>query len=423
MKVNIELVIAIIVGLIALGGLYFLKKKRVSFPVRTLVALGLGISFGFIFKESALIAEPIGKAYIALVRMVVIPLVMVSLISSISKLEDTNKLKTMGLKALTILLGTTGIAGIVGIVFGNIFKVGEGISFEGAAEFVQKDVPGFAEVFNDMLPYNPIKAMADGKIIPVIIFSLFIAFAIIIEEKRNKEKVKPFKDLINSLSTIFIRITKLILKLTPYGVFALMSSVAAKNGISTFMPLAKFIIAVYAALVFQILVVHSGLIVFIKRKNPFKFFKAIYPAQVVAFTTQSSFGTLPVTIETLEENAGVSSSIASFVASLGSTIGMNGCGGVYPAMVAVFVANVFGIELTMSHYILLIITIIIGSVGIAGVPGAATMSTTLILTTLGLPIEGLAIVLGIDVIIDMMRTMTNVTGSAVAAYLVDTEVK
>ena len=423
MNINVKLVSAIVIGIMALVGLYFLKKRKVSFSARTLVALALGISFGFIFKESALVVEPIGTAYVALVRMLVIPLVMVSLISSISGLEDANKLKTMGIKALTILIGTTGIAGIVGIIFGNVFKVGQGISYEGAADFVQREVPSFAQVFNDMLPSNPIKAMAEGKIIPVIIFSLFIAFAIIIEDKNNRERVKPFKDLINSISTILIRITRIILQLTPYGVFALMSGVAAKNGISTFMPLAKFIVAVYAALIFQIIVVHGGLILAIKRSNPFKFFKAIYPAQVVAFTTQSSFGTLPVTIETLEENAGVSNTVASFVGSLGSTVGMNGCGGVYPAMVAIFVANVFGIELTMTHYILLIVTTMIGSLGIAGVPGAATMSTTLILTTLGLPIEGLAIVLGIDVILDMMRTMTNVTGSAVAAYLVDTEAK
>ncbi len=176
-----------------------------------------------------------------------------------------------------------------------------------------------------------------------------------------------------------MRITRIVLRLTPFGVFGLMTAVGAKNGVSTLMPLLTFVVAIYLALAFQILIIHSLFILIFKRRSPIKFFKGIWPAQVVAFTTQSSFGTLPVTIESLENNIGVSSSTASFVASLGSTVGMNGCGGVFPAIVAIFVANVFGIELTLTHYILMILTIVVGSVGIAGVPGAATMSTTLIL--------------------------------------------
>lgn len=419
MEVNGELVGSIVIGIISILLISTLKRKKVNFSLITLTALALGVIYGLIFKERALIVEPIGKLYISFIRMVVIPLVMVSIISSISNLEDINKLKTIGVKALAMLLGTTGIASIVGIFFGNVFSVGKGIVYEGAANFVPKEVPGFMDVFNSMLPTNPIKSMAEGQIIPVIIFSLFIAFAIIIEEKIDKEKVVPFKSFINSLSVILMRITRIVLRLTPYGVFALMAAVGAKNGLSTLKPLATFIIAIYVALAFQILVVHSGFILLFKKRSPLNFFKGIWPAQVVGFTTQSSFGTLPVTIESLENNIGVSKEISSFVASLGSTVGMNGCGGVFPAMVAIFVANVFGIELTFAHYILLVGTIIIGSIGIAGVPGAATMSTTLILTTLGLPIEGMAIVLGIDAIIDMGRTLTNVTGSALAAYIAD----
>ena len=423
MAVGGELFSAIAFGALALFLLWYLNKKGVSFSIRTLIGLGLGLAYGLILKDNALIIEPVGKIYISLIRMVVIPLVMVSIISSISNLEDSSKLKSLGLKAMAMLLGTTAIAGIVGIVFGNIFSVGKGIVFEGAANFVPKEVPNFMDVFNDMLPTNPIKSMAEGQIIPVIIFSLFIAFAIIMEEKINKEKVAPFKAFINSFSTVLMRITRIVLRLTPYGVFALMAGVGAKNGVSTLMPLLTFVVAIYLALAFQILVVHSLFILVFKRRSPFKFFKGIWPAQVVAFTTQSSFGTLPVTIESLEDNIGVSSSTASFVASLGSSVGMNGCGGVFPAIVAIFVANVFGIELTLTHYVLMILTIVVGSVGIAGVPGAATMSTTLILTTLGLPIEGMAIILGVDAIVDMARTLTNVTGAGLAAYIVDKDCK
>ena len=423
MTFNIELVAAIVFAILALGLLWYLNKRKVSFSVRTLIGLGLGLIFGLTLKENSLIVEPIGKIYISLIRMVVIPLVMVSIINSISNFEDSSKLKSLGIRAMGMLLGTTAIAGIVGIIFGNIFSVGKGIVFEGAENFVPKEIPSFMDVFNDMLPTNPIKSMAEGQIIPVIIFALFIAFAIIMEEKKNKEKVAPFKAFINSFSTILMRITRIVLRLTPFGVFGLMTAVGAKNGVSTLMPLLTFVVAIYLALAFQILIIHSLFILIFKRRSPIKFFKGIWPAQVVAFTTQSSFGTLPVTIESLENNIGVSSSTASFVASLGSTVGMNGCGGVFPAIVAIFVANVFGIELTLTHYILMILTIVVGSVGIAGVPGAATMSTTLILTTLGLPIEGMAIILGVDAIIDMARTLTNVTGAGLAAYIVYKECK
>ena len=423
MTFNIELVAAIVFAILALGLLWYLNKRKVSFSVRTLIGLGLGLIFGLTLKENSLIVEPIGKIYISLIRMVVIPLVMVSIINSISNFEDSSKLKSLGIRAMGMLLGTTAIAGIVGIIFGNIFSVGKGIVFEGAENFVPKEIRSFMDVFNDMLPTYPIKAIDVGQSIPGLSFALFIAFAIIMEEKKNKEKVAPFKAFINSFSTILMRITRIVLRLTPFGVFGLMTAVGAKNGVSTLMPLLTFVVAIYLALAFQILIIHSLFILIFKRRSPIKFFKGIWPAQVVAFTTQSSFGTLPVTIESLENNIGVSSSTASFVASLGSTVGMNGCGGVFPAIVAIFVANVFGIELTLTHYILMILTIVVGSVGIAGVPGAATMSTTLILTTLGLPIEGMAIILGVDAIIDMARTLTNVTGAGLAAYIVDKECK
>lgn len=419
MNININLILSLSLAVIFVGFIYFLKKKKVNFSMRILIALGLGIVFGVIFKEDALIIEPLGKGYIALIKMLVIPLVMVSLIASITNLQDTKKLKNIGIKTIFLLLATTGIAAIIGIVIGNLFNVGSGMKFIVSEGFKPREIPSFSKVFVDMLPSNPIASMVDGKIIPIIILALFISVAILIEEKRNGDKVKPIKDLINGLNAIFIRITKIILGLTPYGVFALISVAAGVNGINTLLPLGAVILAVYIACILQIGIVHSTLIATIGKTNPIRFFKAIYPAQVVAFTTQSSYGTMPVTIESLVENAKVEESVATFVASLGSTIGMNGCGGIYPAIVAIFVANVFGIDLTFTHYALLVVTTMIGSIGIAGVPGAATISTTVVLTALGLPLEGMAMVLGVDAIIDMMRTMTNVTGTSVVALLVN----
>ncbi|GAA0117557.1 dicarboxylate/amino acid:cation symporter [Clostridium senegalense] len=401
--------------------LYWLKFKEVNFSLRILVGLGLGVVAGIIFKEKISYVQYVGTIYISFIKMLVIPLVIVSLIGSITNLKDGEKLKSLGIKTIFFLLLTTAIATVVGIFIGKVFNVGSGMNYIAAEGFKAREIPNFSSVLMDMLPTNPIQSMAEGKIIPVIIFSLFIAIAMVIEGNIYPEKIKPFKDFISALNVILVRVTRIILNFTPYGVFALMAKLSAENGISTLLPLGTMIIAVYVACIIQIGVVYSGLILAIKKKSPIHFFKAISPAQIVAFTTQSSYGALPVTIKSLVERAGIPEEVASFVAPLGSTIGMNGCGGIYPAIVAIFVANVFGIDLTITHYGLLVVTTVISSIGIAGVPGAATMSTTVVLASLGLPIEGLAMVIGVDAIIDMIRTMTNVTGSSVVALLVSEE--
>jgi uncharacterized protein len=245
-----------------------------------------------------------------------------------------------------------------------------------------------------------------------------IAIAIITESNRNAALVKPVKDFVNGFAHIMFRITKMIIELTPYGVFGLMVPVAAKYGLASLLPLAKLIIAMYVGCILHILVVHGSLIALMAKVNPFRFFKKISQPLIVAFTTRSSYGTLPITMKALTNNAKVSERIASFAAPIGASIGMNGGGGVYPAVVAVFVAGIFNIHLTVTHYLILLVTTAISSIGIAGVPGAATISATVVLSSLGLPVEGLAMVLGIDVVMDMVRTMTNVAGASVVSLLV-----
>lgn len=417
--INFNLILSIILSILSIYIIYIVRKKTNKFSFATLTALTLGLVLGVIFKENILFLDVVGKGYMSLIKMIVVPLVMVSLITSIVRLKNLDTLKSIGVKTFIILLGTTGIAAFIGIIIANLFHVGEGLKFVGSTDFTSREIPGFSKVILDMLPSNPIAAIVDNKIIPVVIFSLFIAVALVIEDNLNPEKTKPFKDFILSFYDIVLRITKMVLRLIPYGVFALIAVAGAKNGIDTIKSLIGVILAVYISALIQMGVVHTGLVAFIAKKNPFKFLKGIFPAQVVAFTSQSSYGTLPVTIKSLVGNLGVKEEIASFVAPLGSTIGMNGCGGLYPAIVAVFVANVFNIELTPYSYALIIITTIVSSIGIAGVPGAATMSTTVVLATLGLPIEGMAMVIAVDSVIDMIRTTTNVTGSAVAAVVVN----
>ncbi|TBX17099.1 symporter [Clostridium perfringens] len=417
--INIKLILAIVLSILATYAIYKIRKITNKFSFATLTALTLGVVLGIIFKENILFLDTVGKAYMSLIKMIVVPLVVTSLITSIVRLENLDTLKSIGLKTFTVLLGTTGAAALIGIIVASSLNLGQGLRFIGAENFKAREIPGFSKVLIDMLPSNPLAAIVENKIIPIVIFSMFIAIALVIEDNTNKEKAKPFKDFILSAYDIVLRITKIVLRIIPYGVFALIATAAAKNGMDTLMSLIWVILAVYIAAFLQFLFVYNPLISFVARMNPLKFFKGIFPAQVVAFTSQSSYGTLPVTIKSLVEGVGVSENIASFVAPLGSTIGLNGCGGFYPAIVAIFAANVFNVELTIYSYILIVLTAIISSIGIAGVPGSATMSTTVMLAALGLPIEALAMVIAVDSIIDMIRTATNVTGASVAALIVD----
>lgn len=410
--------VSLILAFIILVFLFYLKQKKVKFGIRVFTGLILGIAIGTIFKEKAQIIEPIGKIYIGLIKMIVIPLVVTAIISSITSLKSPDQLKNIAAKSLAWLLSTTAIATVIGIIVALAFNLGSGMKFTPDTGFKAREIPAFSQVLLDMIPSNPVASMAEGRIIPIVVFSIFIAIAIIMERKKHPDEVKPVVDFIASLEKVMFRITKMVISLTPYGVFGLMAAISAKYGFKTLIPLAKVIAAVYIACAIQLIVVHGGLVSFVARVNPLRFYKKIYPAQMVAFTTQSSYGTLPVTIRSLVDRVKISEKIASFVASLGSTVGMNACGGLYPAIVAVFVAKVFNVELTFSHYLLLIAMTTISSIGVAGVPGTASIVATVVLTSLGLPIEGLAMVLGIDVILDMARTMTNVTGASVAALLV-----
>ncbi|MGY0373704.1 dicarboxylate/amino acid:cation symporter [Clostridium sp. JNZ J1-5] len=410
--------VILIISLLLLVFLHFLKTKKVSFGNRVLIALVLGVAVGAIFKENAQIIEPIGLIFVRLIKMLVIPLVITAIISSITSLDSPEQLKSIGSKTIGLLLLTTAIATVIGAIVGLIIDPGAGVQFVKDSSFTVREIPSFTKVLLDMVPMNPVSEMADGKIIPVIIFSIFISVAIIIEGSKKPESVKPVKDFIDSFSKIMFRITKMVIKLTPYGVFGLMVSVSAKYGLSTLIPLGKVILAVYIACALHMIITYGSLLAFVAKVNPIRFFKKVYPAQVVAFTTRSSYGTLPVTLKALTDRVKISDKIASFAAPMGATVGMNACGGLYPAIVAIFVARVFNIELTMLHYIILVATTTLSSIGIAGVPGTASIATTVVLTSLGLPVEGIAMVLGVDVIIDMARTAVNVTGSSVVALLV-----
>lgn len=407
-----------VVTLAVLALLYFMAQKKVGFGSRVMLAMLLGLVVGMVFKEKIEFIGTLGQIYINLIKMIVMPLVAVSIISSINTLSDPKQLKNIGVKTIGLFLLTTAIAATIGVVVGIVVNPGAGVSLIADASFKTREIPAFTKVLLDLVPANPVSEMANGKVIPVIIFSLFIGVAISIESARNEERIQPVKDFINAFTRVMHRVTKMVILFTPYGVFGLMAAMAGKYGFAALLPLGKVIIAVYIACLIHLLLTYGSLVAFVVKINPIKFLQKVYPVIVVAFTTRSSYATLPINLEVITKRLKVSEKIASFVTPLGATMNMNGCGGLWPAIVAIFVAAIYNIDLTLTDYFLIVGSATMASIGTAGIPGPASISTTVVLASLGLPLEGMAIVLGIDPIVDMARTAINALGTTVSALVI-----
>lgn len=410
-----------VVSIFVFGVLFLLARKRVRFGTRVIVALAIGLVVGILFQNLEFDTKAIttfGSIYVSLIRMLVVPLVFVLVLNSIASLTNLEYLRKIGFKTFAWFLGTTGIASIIGLLVALLFNPGSGIQQDVPADFTAREIPTFSQVILDLVPSNPINEAAEGKVVPVLIFAIFLAVAIIKIGSKNAESVKPVRDLIQSLTLVLHQVVKFIIRLTPYGVFALIAGITARYGWETLQELGSVIITSYVALIIHFVLVFGGLVFFVAKVNPLRFFRKIYPTVAVAFTTRSSYAVLPVNLEVITKRLHVSPRIASFVAPLGASVNFNGCGGIWPAIVAVFTAQVFGIDLGLTDYILLVFVSIISSIGVAGVPGPAVISTTVVLTALGLPLEGIAIVAGVEALIDMGRTAVNATGTTVTALLV-----
>lgn len=413
--------VSLLVSIAIIGFLYYLGRKRVGFGYRVLIALGLGLAAGIffnVFKFDATSISTIGSIYVNLIKMLVIPLVVVLVISSITSISNLSHLRKIGVKTISWFLVTTGVAAIIGLLVALAFNPGANIVQTVNENFKPREIPTFSQVILDLVPSNPFSDMAAGKVVPVLIFAIFLAIAIVHVGSKKPEAVQPFKQFIDSLAQILHQVIKYVIRLTPFGVYALIGTMAARYGLETLKPLISVVAATYVALIIHFVLAFGGLVTFVAKVNPLKFFKKAYPTIAVAFTTRSSYATLPVNLEVITKRLRVSPRIASFVAPLGATMNMNGCGGVWPAIVAIFVARVYNVPLAVSDYILIVLVAVISSIGVAGVPGPASISTTVVLTAIGLPLEGLGLVLAIDAIVDMGRTAVNATGTTVTSLLV-----
>ena len=392
------------------GGIW----SRLELWKKILIGMILGVVVGTVMGPDAEILKPIGTLFINAIKMLIVPLVFFSLIVGITSMQDTKKMGRIGIKAIVLYLGTTAVAITIGLGLAAIFTPGEGLNMVAAStDTAAQEAPSLIQTILNMIPKNPVGALAAGNILQIIIFAIGLGVSLAL----IGEKADPAVKLFESLAEAMYKLTELVMKLAPYGVFGLMAWVAGKYGLEVLLPLIKVVAVVFLGALIHIVVFYSGMISLVGRLNPVRYLKGLTNPAAVAFTTTSSSGTLPATIKAAREELGVSKGVSSFVLPLGATINMDGTA-LYQGVCALFIAQAFGIDLAASDYITIILTATLASVGTAGVPGAGLIMLSLVLTTVGLPIEGLAIVAGIDRILDMARTTVNICGDMMVSVLV-----
>jgi len=386
--------------------------SRIPFWQKVLAGFILGALVGVLLGETATVLKPLGDLFISAIKMLVAPLVFCAIVVSITSLGSQTNLKRLSLKTLGMFMLTGTVASLIGLAIGSLIDMG-GTMQLATTEVRERNIPGFAQVLLDMIPVNPFASLADGKVLQIIVFAALVGIAI----NKVGEKAEPLKRTIEAGAEVMFQLTRMVLKLTPIGVFGLMAWVVGEYGLSTLLPLGKFIAAIYIAALIHMIFVYGGLVKFAAGLSPVQFFRKAMPAQLVAFSTSSSFGTLPASTRAVE-TMGVSKRYSAFVMPLGATMNMDGCGGIYPAIAAIFIAQIYGIPLDTLDYVMIAVTATVASVGTAGVPGSAMVMLTVTLGVIGLPLEGIAFIAAIDRIIDMIRTATNVTGDMMTAVVI-----
>ena len=387
--------------------------SRLPLWQQILVGLALGVATGMLFEQDAQVLAPVGALFLNAIKMLIVPLVFVSLVAGITAMQDSAKLGRISAKTIAIYLVTTAFAVSIGLLFGTLFTPGEGMQMVASAGSEAKQAPSLAGILVGLVPSNPISAFAEGNILQIIVF----AIALGVSMNLVGAKAAPVVKLFDSLAEVLYKLTDLIMRLAPYGVFALIAGVVGSHGAEVLLPLAGVIGVIYLACLAHVLLVYGGLIGLFARLNPLRFLQGIAPALAVAFSTSSSSGTLPVSIECARKNLGVSEGVAGFVLPVGATINMDGTA-IYQGVLALFIAQAFGIELNGGQYLMIILTATLASIGTAGVPGAGLIMLGLVLTSVGLPLEGVALIAGIDRILDMARTTVNVAGDLMTTTLV-----
>lgn len=389
------------------------EPKKMALWLKILIGMIAGIFAGMLLGNNAEYIKPLGQLFISAIKMLIVPLIFCSLIVGVTSMKDTTKMGRIGVKSIVFYLATTAVAISIGLGLGLLFEPGAGLNMVATTVAEAKPSPTLVDTIVGLVPKNPVGSLASGNILQIIVFALSLGIAL----NLIGEKGEPASKMFESLADAMYKLTELVMKLAPYGVFALMAWVSGKYGLDVLLPLIKVIGLVYLGCIIHVLVLGGGFVGLLGKLNPQRFYKGIIEAQIIAFTTTSSSGTLPASIKCATQNLGVSRTVSSFVLPVGATINMDGTA-LYQGVLALFIAQAFGIDLTTTDYLTIIATATLASVGTAGVPGAGLIMLSLVLTTVGLPLEGIAIVAGIDRILDMARTTINVTGDLMVTLLI-----
>ena len=391
-----------------------------NLSVQIFASLVLSVVVGLFLGDSAVVPvktwiAPVGTMFINLIKMMIVPVVLCSLIVGMTSMGDMKKLGRIGIKTVAFYMVTTAIAIVIGFSVAGVIEPGVGMALPAESAPKVKEAPSIMQVFVNMIPKNPIESMAKADILPVIVFALFIGAGIIsVGGKKGALLINVF----DSGAEVCYKVIAMIMRLAPIGVFCLLLPVVVQNGPKVLLPLLSVIMAMAVGSIIHAVLVYSGIAAAVGHMSPVKFFRGMAEAMVIAFTTCSSAGTLPVNMKNIQEKLGVKRDIASFILPLGATINMDGTA-LYMGVCSLFIANVYNIPLTVDQMMLIILTGTLASIGTAGVPGAGLIMLAMVLQSVGLPMEGLALVAGIDRVLDMFRTTLNITGDAAVAVAID----
>lgn len=392
-------------------------KIKFNLVTQIFIAFILAIILGSIFGSSIAFLKPLGDFFLRLIKFIIAPLILSTLVVGVASSSDPKQLGRMGLKTIAYYLGTTAIAIIIGLAVAFAISPGDGvnISTQGLEipEAASQEQEGAISTLLNIIPENPFTALADGNILQIIFFALFIGLGITFVG----EKAQPVYRFFEGFAEVMYKITGIIMKVAPIGILGLLAPIIGQYGLQVLLPLLKVVLAVYIACILHALIVYSTAVKTWGGMSPLHFFKGISPAALVAFSTASSAGTLPVTIKNTNENLGVPNKISSFVLPLGATINMDGTA-IYQGVAVIFIAQFYSLDLTFMQLLTVVLITVLASIGTAGVPGAGMIMLAMVLTSVNMPLEGIALIAGIDRILDMMRTSVNIVGDASAAVVV-----
>ncbi|MBT06919.1 MAG: dicarboxylate/amino acid:cation symporter [Rhodospirillaceae bacterium] len=390
--------------------------------IAMLAGIGVGICYNLFGPRAGIVENilfggfflVIGSIFIASLKMMVVPLVFVSLVCGVTSMGDLRALGRIGSKSVGYYIFTTAIAISIALLIAVLISPGAGFTISSSAiEYQAAMPPNLSQVFIDLIPSNPIAALANGKMLQIIIFSILLGVAITMAG----EKAGRTSEFFQGLNEVVMQMVWIVVRLAPIGVFCLIARTFAAEGLDAFIPLIKYFGCVVLALVIHALVTYSCLLKFVGKLNPTLFYKKMRGAQLFAFSTASSNATIPVTLQTVQNRLGVDRSVASFTVPFGATINMDGTA-IMQGVATVFIAQVYGVDLGLADFLAVVLTATLASIGTAGVPGVGLIMLAMVLQQVGLPVEGIALIIGVDRILDMLRTAVNITGDSAVTCVI-----